>query len=521
MAPPRGTGPSSSLSPASTAHSLSLLAEYTHTLDSLPLDLSRNFADLRELDAVLSSSTSSITTKITSLTHMIEQGRAPKEERLWLLAEIAEEATRLKLGGEDKIRVACQAADNLKSHASHMRTLAEHIPGFDANTLNRKTSYPHVAAGSFMPTNSLRGGVFGSLLVSAPDPSPAKRERTTRDEDLDIPHPRSPKKGRNSDRNRNGSRAKKNDRAASPAESLLSVVSHIQPQNNASSSRSGGGSRNNNSNNNSNTSTNHPNVTNVASAPKRPRLSASTNNHSNTNGARNSSQTHDHYPHPDSHHTSGAGGNGNSHSGAHTNGNSRRDAFNVPPSSSAHPSLPPPYHPPNGSGTHGHHTHHTIPPGGYDLQHSLTPDWNPPSAHQLEGPGMPVARGSSALPGLGLGHGVSSIGMSLSTSGGGGNASVNGANGGGTDAGTEAGDGEADGDDKTYCICDTVSYGEMIACDDNQCEKEWFHLTCIGLTVPPEGRWFCESCLARKNAKRSNRTGKRKSAANRSGARAG
>ena len=31
-------------------YALALLTEYTHTLDSLPVDLSRNFADLRELD---------------------------------------------------------------------------------------------------------------------------------------------------------------------------------------------------------------------------------------------------------------------------------------------------------------------------------------------------------------------------------------------------------------------------------------------------------------------------------------
>lgn len=38
---------------------------------------------------------------------------------------------------------------------------------------------------------------------------------------------------------------------------------------------------------------------------------------------------------------------------------------------------------------------------------------------------------------------------------------------------TDAGDGDGDGDDRTYCICDRVSYGEMIACDDGQCEREW------------------------------------------------
>ena len=43
-----------------------------------------------------------------------------------------------------------------------------------------------------------------------------------------------------------------------------------------------------------------------------------------------------------------------------------------------------------------------------------------------------------------------------------------------TDGGDPEGDQEAEVDDtKTYCFCDRVSYGEMIACDDKQCEKEW------------------------------------------------
>ena len=215
MVPPRlqAADPSAQLT---TAHSLALLTEYTHTLDSLPLDLSRNFADLRELDAVLSSSMISITSKIRALTLMIEQGVAPKEDRLWLLTEIAEEANRLKLGGEDKIRVACQAADNLKAHSNHLRTLSEHLPGFDASVLTRKTVYPHVAVRSFMPVASLepgrrRRGGFGSLLVTSnPDPSPAKRKRVARDEEIDVM--KSPKKdrvGESNIRGRTNGRAKK------------------------------------------------------------------------------------------------------------------------------------------------------------------------------------------------------------------------------------------------------------------------------------------------------------------------
>lgn len=36
-------------------------------------------------------------------------------------------------------------------------------------------------------------------------------------------------------------------------------------------------------------------------------------------------------------------------------------------------------------------------------------------------------------------------------------------------------DGDADGDqdERTYCYCDTVSYGDMVACDGDECPREW------------------------------------------------
>jgi len=181
-----------------TPYTLALLSEYTHTLDALPIDLSRNFADLRELDAVLSSSVAAITEKIIDLTTMIEQGKASKQDKLWLLSDIAEEAQRLKLGGEDKIRVACQAADNLQGHSTHLRALSEHIPSFDASVLNRKTVYPHVSERSYMPvptteTGRRRRGVLGSIMTN-PDPSPKKRRVGVRDDDIDIGTGRTPKK---------------------------------------------------------------------------------------------------------------------------------------------------------------------------------------------------------------------------------------------------------------------------------------------------------------------------------------
>ncbi|KAJ3817823.1 hypothetical protein EV361DRAFT_510916 [Lentinula raphanica] len=57
---------------------------------------------------------------------------------------------------------------------------------------------------------------------------------------------------------------------------------------------------------------------------------------------------------------------------------------------------------------------------------------------------------------------------------------------------------EEDGDvedDKLYCFCQTSSYGDMIACDnEGNCPYEWFHLSCVGLTKPLPDKWYCSAC---------------------------
>ncbi|KAF9270847.1 hypothetical protein L218DRAFT_915304 [Marasmius fiardii PR-910] len=460
---------SSSSSPANTSYSLSLLSEYTHTLDTLPIDLSRNFADLRELDAVLSSSMASITAKITNLTQMIEQGTGLKEERLWLLTEIAEEAQRLKHGDEDKIRVACQAADNLKAHTAYLRSLSDLIPDFDATTLNRHTAYPHVAAKSYMPVALLEHGrrrraAYGSLLTSATDPSPAKRKRVIKDDDGDG---RASRKERVSEsaRPRNGARAKKTERAASPADSILSVTSHNLPppsQHQGSSSR---GPSQLDSSRLSNGNSSH------TTANKRARSSAH-------RGA--SPSQHDQIPNGTSYGQQAPNHpNSNSH-------NSRREAYHLPPSSS-HPSLPLPYH--GGANGFSHSISHPPLP-------NTANDWNSPR-NQLEGPGMP-ARNGTGYTGL---------------------TAIPPTNGIAPEPVNEADDGEADPetDDKPYCFCNRVSFGDMIACDSKDCEIEWFHLNCVALQAVPVGLWFCDACKKKKNNKRSGRGGKRRAGGNRGG----
>ncbi|RRT46679.1 hypothetical protein B296_00052721 [Ensete ventricosum] len=79
-----------------------------------------------------------------------------------------------------------------------------------------------------------------------------------------------------------------------------------------------------------------------------------------------------------------------------------------------------------------------------------------------------------------------------------------------------------DPNEPTYCVCHQVSFGDMIACDnensiiscqqlysclshllfhlvvfDPQCEGgEWFHYSCVGLTPETrfKGKWFCPTC---------------------------
>ncbi|KAI5200719.1 hypothetical protein E4T39_05562 [Aureobasidium subglaciale] len=60
---------------------------------------------------------------------------------------------------------------------------------------------------------------------------------------------------------------------------------------------------------------------------------------------------------------------------------------------------------------------------------------------------------------------------------------------------------DLDPDEPRYCICGDVSHGTMIACDNESCELEWFHLGCVGLTELPKRRtkWYCPICRKKLN----------------------
>lgn len=70
------------------------------------------------------------------------------------------------------------------------------------------------------------------------------------------------------------------------------------------------------------------------------------------------------------------------------------------------------------------------------------------------------------------------------------------------DGDEEMGDDEEGGDDKKYCMCQSVSYGDMVACDNEECPFEWFHWTCVGLKSEPVGTWICPVCTKAANNKK-------------------
>ncbi|KAJ9115136.1 hypothetical protein QFC22_005466 [Naganishia vaughanmartiniae] len=146
-------------------HDIATTLALVDTLDTLPGELTKTFGDLRELDAVLNSTTTNITRKLKSLTEALQDMNqsitcvrvgqitenhdrnipdnilspveGPRSEptainmgqqllrqlpypkpldRFQLLLEVAEELTRYKIGVEDKVRVSGQACDTVGTH---------------------------------------------------------------------------------------------------------------------------------------------------------------------------------------------------------------------------------------------------------------------------------------------------------------------------------------------------------------------------------------------------------------------
>lgn len=384
-----------------------LLADYASTLDALPLDVAKNIADLRELDGVLNNSMIQITQKLNALTDLLEDAAATPEMRYSALVDVAEEAARLKLGTDDKIRVVTQTADLLQSQRSYLdnvlKQVALHDPAFAPSRNTSKTSYPTLVFRPFanpspLETGRRRRAQAGNRGFGAAgdNPTPAKRRRTNND---DTEHRPAARRDRDTEpAERNGRR-----RAASPAESIMSMHSHQQMLRAGQFNGNGNGT---------------------------PRSRARPPAQGNRNGQGT--------PH-------GAG-----LMDAVMNG---KDAFASPGG-----------------------------PAGFAQQGAY--------GDQHFGDRWENGQGAMAGPG-------------------------------GAAPADQEGDGDGDQDERTYCYCDTVSYGDMIACDGDDCPREWFHLACTGLSAAPKGSWFCDECVSKRDNKRNRgRNTKRRAGGASRGARA-
>jgi hypothetical protein len=59
-----------------------------------------------------------------------------------------------------------------------------------------------------------------------------------------------------------------------------------------------------------------------------------------------------------------------------------------------------------------------------------------------------------------------------------------------------------DSKDPQYCYCGGASFGEMVACENPYCEREWFHTTCIEEKNLPE-KWYCSDCQKQREKTRN------------------
>lgn len=64
-----------------------------------------------------------------------------------------------------------------------------------------------------------------------------------------------------------------------------------------------------------------------------------------------------------------------------------------------------------------------------------------------------------------------------------------------------------DPNEPTYCYCNRVSFGNMIACDGPDCKREWFHYECVGITREPAAnkKWYCRDCEIQEPAKKKRK----------------
>ncbi|KAE8232086.1 hypothetical protein CF326_g2885 [Tilletia indica] len=552
MASPR-TLPAAGGGPPNPAHLplFTVLSAYADALDALPLDLTRSFSDLRELDAVLGTHLSSLTARLYTLASALSDPELTPAQRLLALKDCAEEARAYKEGGEDKIRVAVNTAETIASHTDFIDRLANGILG---------STIPELAP-ALRPSS-------GRFLHHSRVPYDPQRDRymidTVTEDDLpesynSVEYAITTLKaqaaangelgGSSSTKSNNALASRFNlnlqaggtgssfgmlgpsfhtHHGAGAAAAAVAAAAVLNRPNATSSTASGsagaaagssggaaghsaagGTERGANASGSGSHGGGHGGASGSGSAHDR-HSSSHTAAHHHHHQSTSSSSTH--------HRSERAGGSSSHHAHAAAQGSSHSERHSGGHGSAQHS---------GGGGSHSRSAHHqhTSNNNSHGNSHHSAAHANETShSTSSRSHSSHHAHANSASAGnhgSGASHSTSvresnkgSFGGSSSRGVAASHSASNNNNASASAAAVAASGGmnmSEDQEDQTrYCYCQQVSYGEMIACDSRDCPYEWFHLVCVNLTVvPPEGsKWYCDHCLE-KRAKKKGKSGAR------------
>ncbi|CDR87711.1 related to p33ING1b (ING1) protein [Sporisorium scitamineum] len=478
------------LDPSGPEHFFVTLAAYADALDALPLDLTRSFSDLRELDAVLGSHLNSLTARLNHLTALIEDPDVDQGQRLLALKEVAEEARAYKMGGEDKIRVALNTAETIISHTDYIDALDSQLDRFaEISALLNPTK--HLKLDQYYVPGQLKDRKLVSSLEAHPGAVSAA---------ADV----------------NGTGGSKKKKVAAHVAAVTAAGGKSHKAGEAASAIGSAAATGGSSNSKKRKAISGSAIRGSSSggSAKVAKTSGAGKGDEDVKTAANGSSSHKKKTDGSSHAVGGSGSKA-----SQSNSNTR-----LPRAAHAHIG----YTEEDEDGPSGRKDASSR-RGAADADESSSRSRNSRAVRasaaaqrsddededmddgdvEEEEEETNVRSSTKSRGRAGARAGASNSrarGAAAAASPHTGSASASRADSPASNAGG-AGD---DADEARYCFCNNVSYGDMIGCDDDDCEREWFHLGCVGLTKPPQGTWYCEACLERRAA--NGRGGKGKKA---------
>ncbi|WVQ80285.1 hypothetical protein IAT38_002390 [Cryptococcus sp. DSM 104549] len=444
--------------PTNDAQDLLVIQDLMDTLDQIPIEITKVHGDLNELGAVLYSTMMNLEKKLYQLIDWVQDPSVPPEKRFELLQEIAEEALKYKMGGDDKIRVAGGACDGMLGHQKHISNLlasstllnsAPRSPYSQALTL----SYPQPAPTGRRVARAVNSP-FGGRGYAGAGPSETRvgdtptKKKKSRVQQLGAKDDDETSSAGGEKEKKKPVKRRKQNRAASPTDSIASTSAFTGKPVEPRTARQ------------------------LAAAASKARREAAGDDNSDTESRAGgpSDERRSGLPMQPTFSTDSRGKDGLGLDVGSREGSGARSA-------QATPTLG--YAPVMAGAAPEREVKPRARRGGVKRPAAGDEDDEDESDGEEEKPkrgAVENAYGSAEL-----------------------------ADDGGLGAGEEV-------DSKVYCTCRQVSYGEMIGCDDDDCEIEWYHLACLNLDKTPEGNWICPRCVERRKkqpkAKKGGKRGK-------------